>query len=181
MTLNPDDKFAQTVSVLGTFLLAMTLHPEVQRKAQHELDRVIGKNNLPSFSDRPAWSKVSCKACGGESSRFINRQQFERTMSQMRSRGSLILKNRDDDYIVLLRILAGLVTADVIEPYVEYLDSEAVTDEVLRTSPSLSAGMAACTVQRQLLDAADRIVGNGGLAVLENGGDIDRFPLDGSL
>ena len=32
-----------------------------------------------------------------------------------------------------------------------------------------------------LLDAADRIVGNGGLAVLENGGDIDGFPLDWSL
>lgn len=29
----------------------MSLHPEVQRKAQEELDRVIGPNRLPEFSD----------------------------------------------------------------------------------------------------------------------------------
>ncbi|KAJ3553129.1 hypothetical protein NM688_g3785 [Phlebia brevispora] len=40
-----------TVSALGTFLLAMVLHPEVQRKAQAEIDRVIGHDRLPTFED----------------------------------------------------------------------------------------------------------------------------------
>ncbi|KAI0082010.1 cytochrome P450 [Panus rudis PR-1116 ss-1] len=35
------------------FFLAMALHPEVQRKAQEELDRVVGSERLPTFSDRP--------------------------------------------------------------------------------------------------------------------------------
>ncbi|KAK7687283.1 hypothetical protein QCA50_009788 [Cerrena zonata] len=41
-----------TVSALGTFVLAMTLHPEVQAKAQKELDDVIGPDRLPEYSDR---------------------------------------------------------------------------------------------------------------------------------
>ena len=35
-----------------TFFLAMVLNPEVMRKGQDELDRVIGKDNLPTFEDR---------------------------------------------------------------------------------------------------------------------------------
>jgi len=31
----------------------MQLYPEVQRKAQEELDRVIGKGRLPTIADRP--------------------------------------------------------------------------------------------------------------------------------
>ena len=30
----------------------MAMHPETQRKAQEELDRVIGANRLPEFDDR---------------------------------------------------------------------------------------------------------------------------------
>lgn len=30
----------------------MTLHPEIQRKAQNELDTVIGCDKLPTFSDQ---------------------------------------------------------------------------------------------------------------------------------
>lgn len=29
----------------------MSLHPEVQKKAQEELDRVVGPNRLPEFED----------------------------------------------------------------------------------------------------------------------------------
>ncbi|THH14926.1 hypothetical protein EW146_g5474 [Bondarzewia mesenterica] len=40
-----------TMSALGTFFLAMVLHPEVQRKAQAEIDAVIGNDRLPNFED----------------------------------------------------------------------------------------------------------------------------------
>jgi cytochrome P450 len=33
-------------------MLAMVCYPEVQRKAQAELDRVIGAHRLPEFGDR---------------------------------------------------------------------------------------------------------------------------------
>jgi len=36
------------------FFLAMALYPEVQKKAQGEIDAVIGNNRLPDFSDRDA-------------------------------------------------------------------------------------------------------------------------------
>ncbi|KAG2350438.1 p450-domain-containing protein [Suillus weaverae] len=32
----------------------MVLNPEVQAKAQAEIDRVVGKDRLPDFDDRPA-------------------------------------------------------------------------------------------------------------------------------
>lgn len=32
----------------------MVLHPEIQKKAQAELDAVIGPGELPTFSDRPS-------------------------------------------------------------------------------------------------------------------------------
>ncbi|KLO17020.1 cytochrome P450 [Schizopora paradoxa] len=41
-----------TVSANCSFYLAMTLYPEIQRRAQEELDRVIGTDRLPTFSDR---------------------------------------------------------------------------------------------------------------------------------
>ncbi|KAJ3530717.1 hypothetical protein NM688_g7672 [Phlebia brevispora] len=42
-----------SVSALGTFILAMVLYPEVQRKAQAELDRVIRRDRLPTYEDEP--------------------------------------------------------------------------------------------------------------------------------
>lgn len=41
----------QTVCAIECFFLAMTLYPEVQRKAQSELDRVLG-GRLPRVADR---------------------------------------------------------------------------------------------------------------------------------
>ncbi|KAJ6255808.1 hypothetical protein Dda_9418 [Drechslerella dactyloides] len=41
-----------TVASLGYFFLAMTLFPEVQRKAQEEIDGVVGCSRLPGFEDR---------------------------------------------------------------------------------------------------------------------------------
>ena len=43
---------SQTVSVSNSFFLAMALYPEVQAKAQSEIDRVIGSDRLPGFQDR---------------------------------------------------------------------------------------------------------------------------------
>jgi cytochrome P450 len=37
---------------METFILAMTLYPEVQRKAQAEIDRVVGNSRLPDYSDQ---------------------------------------------------------------------------------------------------------------------------------
>jgi len=42
-----------TIASLCTFFLAMTLHPEIARKAQKELDQVLG-DRLPDLSDKPA-------------------------------------------------------------------------------------------------------------------------------
>ncbi|KAI2619924.1 putative cytochrome P450 oxidoreductase OrdA-like protein [Hypoxylon sp. NC1633] len=41
-----------TVSAIACFFLAMTVHPEVQRKAQEEIDRVVGHDRLPTIADR---------------------------------------------------------------------------------------------------------------------------------
>lgn len=41
-----------TVITLTTFTLAMIKFPHVQRKAQGEIDRVVGTDRLPSFEDR---------------------------------------------------------------------------------------------------------------------------------
>ncbi|KAF7978447.1 hypothetical protein HWV62_638 [Athelia sp. TMB] len=41
-----------TVALLETFMLAMVLHPEVQTKAQAEMDLVLGRSNLPTFADQ---------------------------------------------------------------------------------------------------------------------------------
>ncbi|OCH92626.1 CyP450 monooxygenase [Obba rivulosa] len=41
-----------TVSTVTSFFLAMVRYPEVQRRAQEELARVVGPERLPDFSDR---------------------------------------------------------------------------------------------------------------------------------
>lgn len=42
----------QTTSTLHSYFLAMTLYPEVQKKAQAEIDAVVGRDRLPTFADR---------------------------------------------------------------------------------------------------------------------------------
>jgi hypothetical protein len=42
----------QMQSAQTFFILAMTLHPDAQAKAQAEIDRVIGSDRLPTFEDR---------------------------------------------------------------------------------------------------------------------------------
>jgi cytochrome P450 len=50
---------AQTVSALYTFYLAMTLFPDVQTKAQDEIDRIVGKDRLPVLADRDSLPYLS--------------------------------------------------------------------------------------------------------------------------
>lgn len=42
----------QTVSVVYTYFLAAVKYPEIQRKAQAEIDTLIGRDRLPTFDDR---------------------------------------------------------------------------------------------------------------------------------
>lgn len=46
--------FLQTTTSLMVFTLAMVLHPYVWKRAQAEIDAVIGTDRLPDFSDRLA-------------------------------------------------------------------------------------------------------------------------------
>ena len=39
---------------MQALFLAMALYPEVQKKAQAEIDSVVGQNRLPTFKDRPS-------------------------------------------------------------------------------------------------------------------------------
>jgi cytochrome P450 len=42
----------QTVSTMRSLLVAILLFPDVQKKAQEELDSVIGRERLPTIDDR---------------------------------------------------------------------------------------------------------------------------------
>ncbi|KAG1849790.1 cytochrome P450 [Suillus tomentosus] len=44
--------YETTSSTLMTFALAMVLYPDVQRRAQAEIDSVVGGDRLPTFEDR---------------------------------------------------------------------------------------------------------------------------------
>ncbi|KAH9854914.1 CyP450 monooxygenase [Lenzites betulinus] len=48
-----------TFSSVVAFFMAMTNYPDVQKKAQAELDEVVGANRLPDFADRPALPYVN--------------------------------------------------------------------------------------------------------------------------
>jgi len=40
------------MSATASFFFAISLYPDVQTKAQEELDRVLGRGKIPQFSDR---------------------------------------------------------------------------------------------------------------------------------
>ena len=42
----------QTATVMTWFMLAMIAYPEVQKKCQEELDRVVGRSRMPTLRDR---------------------------------------------------------------------------------------------------------------------------------
>ncbi|KAF8195338.1 cytochrome P450 [Mycena galopus ATCC 62051] len=42
-----------TAAQMGWFMLALILYPECQKQAQEEIDRVVGRDRLPTFKDYP--------------------------------------------------------------------------------------------------------------------------------
>ncbi|KXN85011.1 O-methylsterigmatocystin oxidoreductase [Leucoagaricus sp. SymC.cos] len=51
--------FETSVATIMTFILAMLLHPDVQHKAQREVDTVVGPDRLPDFTDMPHLTYLS--------------------------------------------------------------------------------------------------------------------------
>jgi hypothetical protein len=53
----------KAVSSMTSFFLVLALFPQVQRRAQAELDVVVGRDRLPTFNDRPRlpYTEALCK------------------------------------------------------------------------------------------------------------------------
>ncbi|KDQ08522.1 hypothetical protein BOTBODRAFT_563706 [Botryobasidium botryosum FD-172 SS1] len=49
-----------TYGVLITFIFSMLKHPEIQKKAQAEVDRVVGRGRMPTFEDREELPYIEC-------------------------------------------------------------------------------------------------------------------------
>jgi cytochrome P450 len=49
-----------TAATLMMFLLAMVLNPDAFRKAQNEIDKIVGQDRLPDFGDRQRLPYVEC-------------------------------------------------------------------------------------------------------------------------
>ncbi|KAF8214253.1 cytochrome P450 [Mycena galopus ATCC 62051] len=47
------------IAVLSTFILAMVANPDAQKKAQLEIDSVVGRGNLPDFNDEEGMPYVA--------------------------------------------------------------------------------------------------------------------------
>jgi cytochrome P450 len=45
-------EYSKTVSTLASFIMAMVMNPDVQKKAQSHIDSVLGHSRLPEISDR---------------------------------------------------------------------------------------------------------------------------------
>lgn len=50
----------QTLAVMESFILAMVRNPEAFKKAQDEIDRVIGSDRLPTIDDRSSLPYLEC-------------------------------------------------------------------------------------------------------------------------
>lgn len=61
--VSADVRHLQVVSAIYAFFLAMVLYPDVQAKAQAEVDSVVGSERFPSFNDRDSLPYVNalCK------------------------------------------------------------------------------------------------------------------------
>ena len=48
-----DERPRQSLAAARTFVLLMVLHPQIQKRAQDELDDIVGPGQTPSFEDLP--------------------------------------------------------------------------------------------------------------------------------
>ena len=51
---------AQVVSIILSFFLTAMVYPKVQAKAQAEIDRVVGRDRLPTLEDRKDLPYIDC-------------------------------------------------------------------------------------------------------------------------
>ncbi len=58
---------SQTAIIVHTFFLLITLHPSIQKKAQAEIDDVVGRDRLPNFEDRERLPYVNALLKGMQS------------------------------------------------------------------------------------------------------------------
>jgi cytochrome P450 len=70
-----------TVAAVTSFFLAMVIYPEVQRRAQAELNAVVGRDRLPEFSDQERLPYV--KAVMSECLRWLPVLPVGKSKSQM--------------------------------------------------------------------------------------------------
>ena len=92
---------------MQALFLAMVLYPEVLKKAQEEIDAVMGPNRLPDFSDRPSLPYIN--AIVKESVRwhsvvpfgepfFMNLIRVKVTAILKSSKGLAHMATNDDEY-----------------------------------------------------------------------------------
>jgi len=59
---------------MAIFILTMLPHPDCQRKAQEEIDAVVGTERLPNFNDRDSLPYLECIL--KETHRLVSRQKM---------------------------------------------------------------------------------------------------------
>ena len=79
----------QAVSTMISFFLVLALFPQVQRRAQAELDVVVGRDRLPTLDDRQRlpYIEALCKE--------LMRWQMVTPIGTVRS--LILLENRNDE------------------------------------------------------------------------------------
>ncbi|KAK7681339.1 hypothetical protein QCA50_015430 [Cerrena zonata] len=105
-----------TTSAAQSFMIAMSLYPDIQRKAQEELYRVVGPDRLPDFDDHD--DLVYIQAIALEAMRWmvvLPLGVYHRVMTDDIYNGSLIPKGStviaNAWFVVILCILGNLITA----------------------------------------------------------------------
>ena len=54
------DHATKSVAAMAVFIMAMTCNPYILKKAQAEIDRVIGNDRLPAPEDRDSLPYLEC-------------------------------------------------------------------------------------------------------------------------
>ncbi|KAI1792473.1 cytochrome P450 [Ganoderma leucocontextum] len=120
-----------TFSAVQSVFLAMSLHPDVQRKAQAELDAVVGPRRLPEFADQA--SLVYVRALCKEALRWQNVTPMgipHRTMADDELQGYFVPAGT----IISVNVWACLHDPDVFEDPDEFRPERFIRDGKLDVS-----------------------------------------------